>query len=112
MLGGTEKLRGEADYGVPLYDRLEQGFAGAQPDVVADLSDEAVLDARRRFGIASRCLAAGLPLRRRRSAFDPVEFEPLASFRLAAHREQQAHRQDGGRRPCRRLLSRVRVRSS
>ena len=37
LVGGTEKLRGRADYGVPLVD----DFAGAE--VVVDLSDEPVL---------------------------------------------------------------------
>jgi cyclic 2,3-diphosphoglycerate synthase len=77
MLGGTEKLRGEADYGVPLYDRLEQGLAETQPDVVLDLSDEPVLDARRRFRVASRVLAAGLPYVGADFRFDPVELEPF-----------------------------------
>jgi cyclic 2,3-diphosphoglycerate synthase len=77
MLGGTEKLRGEADYGVPLYDRLEQGLAETQPDVVLDLSDEPVLDARRRLRVASRVLAAGLPYVGADFRFDPVELEPF-----------------------------------
>jgi cyclic 2,3-diphosphoglycerate synthase len=77
MLGGTEKLRGEDDYGVPLYERLEQGLAETEPDVVLDLSDEPVLDARRRLRIASRALAAGLPYVGADFRFDPVELEPF-----------------------------------
>jgi cyclic 2,3-diphosphoglycerate synthase len=77
MLGGTEKLRGEDDYGVPLYERLEQGLAETEPDVVLDLSDEPVLDAHRRLRIASRVLAAGLPYVGADFRFDPVELEPF-----------------------------------
>jgi cyclic 2,3-diphosphoglycerate synthase len=58
LAGGTEKLRGEPDYGVPLLAALEEGFAGAE--VVVDLSDEPVLGPRERFLLASRALAAGL----------------------------------------------------
>lgn len=58
LAGGTEKLRGEADYGVPLLTSLEDGFADAE--VVVDLSDEPVLGPRERLLLASRALAAGL----------------------------------------------------
>jgi cyclic 2,3-diphosphoglycerate synthase len=83
MLGGTEKLRGKDNYGVPLFDRLEQGLAETQPEVVLDLSDEPVLDARRRFRVASRVLAAGVPYVGADFRFDPVEFEPFALPALA-----------------------------
>jgi cyclic 2,3-diphosphoglycerate synthetase len=58
LAGGTEKLRGAPDYGVPLLAELEDGFAAAE--VVVDLSDEPVLGPRERFLLASRALAAGL----------------------------------------------------
>ena len=58
LAGGTEKLRGDADYGVPLLPSLEDGFADAE--VVVDLSDEPVLGPRERLLLASRVLAAGL----------------------------------------------------
>jgi cyclic 2,3-diphosphoglycerate synthetase len=77
MLGGTEKLRGEEDYGVPLFDDLDRGLGETQPEVVLDLSDEPVLDARRRFRLASRVLAAGLPYVGADFRFDPVELEPF-----------------------------------
>jgi cyclic 2,3-diphosphoglycerate synthase len=77
MLGGTEKLREEADYGVPLYESLEEALEAARPEVVLDLSDEPVLDARRRFRLASRVLAGGLPYVGADFRFDPVEFEPF-----------------------------------
>jgi cyclic 2,3-diphosphoglycerate synthetase len=77
MLGGTEKLREEADYGVPLYESLEEALEAARPEVVLDLSDEPVLDARRRFRLASRVLAGGLPYVGADFRFDPVDFEPF-----------------------------------
>jgi cyclic 2,3-diphosphoglycerate synthetase len=77
MLGGTEKLREDAEYGVPLYESVESGLGESRPEVVLDLSDEPVLDARRRFRLASRVLAAGLPYVGADFRFDPVEFEPF-----------------------------------
>jgi cyclic 2,3-diphosphoglycerate synthase len=77
MLGGTEKLREDADYGVPLYESLESGLRDSRPEVVLDLSDEPVLDAKRRFRLASHVLAAGLPYVGADFRFDPVEFEPF-----------------------------------
>jgi cyclic 2,3-diphosphoglycerate synthase len=77
MLGGTEKLRGEEDYGVPLFDSLEAGLAESVVDVVLDLSDEPVADPRRRFLLASRALAAGLPYAGADFRFEPVVFAPF-----------------------------------
>ena len=69
MVGGTEKLSGDAEYGVPLVD----DFAGA--DVVVDLSDEPVLGPAERFRWVSRVLAAGLPYVGADFRFDPPRFE-------------------------------------
>jgi len=77
MLGGTEKLREDADYGVPLYETLDTGLRESRPEVVLDLSDEPVLDAKRRFRLASHVLAAGLPYVGADFRFEPVEFEPF-----------------------------------
>ena len=71
MVGGTEKLRGESDYGVPLVD----GFGDAE--VVVDLSDEPVLGPAERMRWASRALAAGLPYVGADFRFDPTVFEPF-----------------------------------
>ena len=71
MVGGTEKLRTDADYGVPLVE----GFDGA--DVVVDLSDEPVLGPAERFRWISRVLAAGLPYVGADFRFDPPRFEPF-----------------------------------
>ncbi len=71
LVGGTEKLRAGADYGVPLVD----GFDGAE--VVVDLSDEPVLGPAARFRWVSRALAAGLPYIGADFRFDPPRFEPF-----------------------------------
>lgn len=71
LVGGTEKLRGELDYGVPLVD----GFGDAE--AVVDLSDEPVLGPAERFRWASRALAAGLPYVGADFRFDPPELEPF-----------------------------------
>src|SRR3989442_12997854 len=71
MVGGTEKLRPDADYGVPLID----GFGDAE--AVGDLSDEPVLGPADRMRWASRALAAGLPYIGPDFRFDPPGFEPF-----------------------------------
>jgi cyclic 2,3-diphosphoglycerate synthetase len=58
LAGGTEKLRGDIEYGVPLLELLDDGFSDAE--VVVDMSDEPVLGPRERLLLASRVLAAGL----------------------------------------------------
>ncbi len=68
LVGGSEKLRGDADYGVPLLD----GFGNAE--LVVDLSDEPVLGPEERFRWASRALAAGLPYLGADFRFDPPRF--------------------------------------
>jgi cyclic 2,3-diphosphoglycerate synthetase len=83
LVGGTEKLRGGEDYGVPLYDTLEEGIDRTGAEAVVDLSDEPVLDPRRRFELASRTLAAGLPYLGADFRFDPVQFEPFELPALA-----------------------------
>jgi cyclic 2,3-diphosphoglycerate synthetase len=71
LVGGTEKLREGADWGVELRD----DFGDAE--VVVDLSDEPVLGPAARFGWASRALAAGLPYVGADFRFDPPAFEPF-----------------------------------
>ena len=77
LAGGTEKLRGFEEYGVPLVD----DFEGAE--VVVDLSDEPVLGPAERFRLASRVLAAGIPYVGADFRFDPPVFEPFALPSLA-----------------------------
>jgi cyclic 2,3-diphosphoglycerate synthase len=79
--GGTEKLRGGEEYGVPLLEQLEDGFADAK--VVVDLSDEPVLGPRERMLLASRVLAAGLRYEGADFGFEPPEYAPYAVPSLA-----------------------------
>jgi cyclic 2,3-diphosphoglycerate synthase len=60
LVGGSEKLRGGEDYGVPLEASLEDAIARYDPEVVIDLSDEPVLGPRERFALVSRVLALGV----------------------------------------------------
>jgi cyclic 2,3-diphosphoglycerate synthetase len=78
MVGGSEKLRGGEDYGVPLFHELGEALAGCAPAVVVDLSDEPVLGPRERLLLASRVLAAGLPYVGADFRFDPPVFAPFA----------------------------------
>jgi cyclic 2,3-diphosphoglycerate synthetase len=77
LLGGSEKLRGTPDYGVPLYADLDEGLEAAGAELVLDLSDEPVADPRTRFRLASRALAAGLDYEGADFRFEPVRFAPL-----------------------------------
>ena len=78
LAGGTEKLRGGDDYGVPLVEDLEEGLATYRPEVVVDLSDEPVLGPRERFRVAARVLAAGVPYAGPDFRFDPPLLAPFA----------------------------------
>jgi cyclic 2,3-diphosphoglycerate synthetase len=73
LVGGTEKLRGGEDYGVPLVDSLD----AMEADVVVDLSDEPVLGPRERMLWASRALALTLPYVGADFRFEPPQFEPV-----------------------------------
>jgi cyclic 2,3-diphosphoglycerate synthetase len=70
LVGGTEKLRGGEEYGVPLVDSLDAVAA----DVVVDVSDEPVLGPRERFRWISRALALGLAYVGADFRFDPPRF--------------------------------------
>jgi cyclic 2,3-diphosphoglycerate synthetase len=83
LLGGTEKLRGGEDYGVPVFETLEAAFDAAAPEVVVDLSDEPVADPPRRFRLASLTLARGVAYIGADFRFDPVRFEPFELPALA-----------------------------
>jgi cyclic 2,3-diphosphoglycerate synthetase len=61
LVGGTEKLLGGDDYGVPLAPGIEEAIAAYRPELVLDLSDEPVLGPVERLRLASRVLAHGLP---------------------------------------------------
>jgi cyclic 2,3-diphosphoglycerate synthase len=67
LVGGTEKLRGSDDYGVPVVHDFEEAIERFEPDVAVDVSDEPVLGPRERFRLASRFLA-------RRIAYEAADF--------------------------------------
>jgi cyclic 2,3-diphosphoglycerate synthetase len=71
LIGGTEKLRGEPDYGVPIVE--DPGDAS----IVVDLSDEPVLDPQTRLALASRFLALGMSYIGADFRFDPPTFHPF-----------------------------------
>jgi cyclic 2,3-diphosphoglycerate synthase len=77
LVGGTEKLRGDADYGVSVHDDLESALRELDPELVLDLSDEPVLGPAARFRIASRVLAAGVPYVGADFRLEPPELEPF-----------------------------------
>jgi cyclic 2,3-diphosphoglycerate synthase len=81
--GGTEKLVGGEDYGVPLVADLEAAIAEHGPEIVVDLSDEPVLGPRERFRVASRVLALGLPYVGTDFRFEPPQFAPYPLPSLA-----------------------------
>jgi cyclic 2,3-diphosphoglycerate synthetase len=71
LIGGTEKLRGDPEYGVPIVE--EPGDA----EIVVDLSDQPVLTPELRLQLASRFLALGLPYVGADFRFDPPTFHPF-----------------------------------
>ena len=77
LVGGTEKLRGGEDYGVPLVDDLEAAIRELAPEAIVDLSDEPVLGPRERFRFASLALARGVPYVGADFRFEPPVFEPF-----------------------------------
>jgi cyclic 2,3-diphosphoglycerate synthase len=83
LVGGTEKLRGGEEYGVPLASSVEAAIAEHAPDVVIDLSDEPVLGPPARFRLAARVLALGVPYEGADFRLDPPRFEPIETPSLA-----------------------------
>ena len=77
FVGGTEKLRGNGDYGVPVVRDLDEAVAGYAPELLFDLSDEPVLGPRARLLLASRALAHGLRYEGADFRFDPPALEPF-----------------------------------
>lgn len=71
LVGGSEKLRPDAGYGV----QLREDFGDAE--VVVDLSDEPVLGPAERFDWASRALAAGLAYVGADFRFEPSRFAEI-----------------------------------
>jgi len=83
LIGGTEKLRGGEDYGVPRAQDLDEALVELEPEVVVDLSDEPVLGPRERFRTASRVLFHGIPYVGADFRFDPPLFAPFSLPSLA-----------------------------
>ncbi|HKS77381.1 MAG TPA: 2,3-diphosphoglycerate synthetase, partial [Gaiellaceae bacterium] len=79
LVGGTEKLRGDDDYGVALVDSLD----AVEADLVVDLSDEPVLGPRERMLWASRALALGLPYVGSDFRFETPPLAPVETPSLA-----------------------------
>ena len=78
IVGGTEKLRGDDDYGVPLVHDLDEALARFEPEVAVDVSDEPVLGPKERFRLASRFLARGIAYEGADFSLRPPEFAPFA----------------------------------
>lgn len=87
LIGGSEKLAGNGavDLGTPVVegddadDALQQGLSRFRPDLVVDLSDEPVVDARTRLRLAARVLASGASYRGADFRFDPPPRARLAA---------------------------------
>jgi cyclic 2,3-diphosphoglycerate synthetase len=75
LVGGTEKLRGGEEYGVPLLESLDDVDAQA----LVDLSDEPVLGPREWMLWASRALARGLEYIGADFRFRPPAYLPFPS---------------------------------
>lgn len=75
--GGSEKIVGGEDYGVPLVDDFEAALERLQPELVVDLSDEPVLSPRERLLLASRALVRGIPYAGADFRFEPPEYAPF-----------------------------------
>ncbi len=83
LVGGTEKLRGGEDYGVPLHASIEEAVAACAPDVVLDLSDEPVLGPPARLRLAARALVLGVPYEGADFRLDPPRFEQIGTPSVA-----------------------------
>ncbi len=85
FLGGTEKIREGADYGVPLVhgptpvSAVERALAVHPVEAVVDLSDEPVVGYRERMRIASVALAAGARYAGSDFDFRPPEFHEVST---------------------------------
>jgi cyclic 2,3-diphosphoglycerate synthetase len=77
LVGGTEKLRGSPEYGVPLAADVAEGIERYQPEIVLDLSDEPVLGPVERFALASHVLLSGIPYAGADFRLDPPRQVPF-----------------------------------
>jgi cyclic 2,3-diphosphoglycerate synthetase len=85
LLGGGEKLAGTLDVGLPVVDGPTASGALAEaldtfgPELVFDLSDEPVVDARSRLRLASQVLLAGIAYQGADFRLDPPPRPRLAT---------------------------------
>lgn len=87
LLGGTEKVQPGVlpDVGLPVVTgadpelALLAGIEAHAPDLVVDLSDEPVVDARLRLRLVSRTLRAGIPYKVADATFEPPPRPRLAT---------------------------------
>ena len=105
LAGGTEKLRGGDDYGVPLVATTSSAPLPNGPELVVDLSDEPVLGPARppalsRAARSHAALAyAGADFR-----FDPPALRAVSRSLPRRDRHRQASREDRGHGPRRAVL--------
>jgi cyclic 2,3-diphosphoglycerate synthetase len=83
LAGGTEKLRGGEEYGVPVVRDFDAALAELEPELVIDLSDEPVLSPSVRLLLASRALAHGAVYEGADFRFEPPAFAPFPLPSLA-----------------------------
>jgi cyclic 2,3-diphosphoglycerate synthetase len=83
LVGGTEKLRGGEDYGVPVVHELDEAIDRFEPEIAVDLSDEPVLGPPERFRLASGILARGIAYEGADFSLRPPVFEPFPRPSLA-----------------------------
>jgi cyclic 2,3-diphosphoglycerate synthetase len=83
LIGGTEKLRGDPDYGVDVLTEVDEALDRFDPELVVDLSDEPVLGPLERFELASRVLARRIPYVGADFRFEPPEEAPFSLPSLA-----------------------------
>jgi len=81
--GGSEKVVGGDEYGVPVMDDFERALDECDPELVFDLSGEPVLAPEDRLRLASVSLARGIPYSGADFQFDPPVLEPFARPSLA-----------------------------
>ncbi len=85
FLGGTEKLKEGADYGVPLVEAkdavsaVERALEAYEVDLLVDLSDEPVVGYRERMRIASLALAAGARYKGSDFELRPPEYHAVST---------------------------------
>jgi cyclic 2,3-diphosphoglycerate synthetase len=77
LVGGTEKLKGDDEYGVELAEDFDEALERFEPEVAVDLSDEPVLGPRERFRLASRFLARGVAYEGADFSLRVPEYEPF-----------------------------------